>query len=552
VPDDDESVAGFEVKIAGNALAAALLEDLYLVTVEESVALASTFALHFYDPGFVHYDAAAVAVGAEVDIAFGWGNSLTTVMHGEVTGVSLDAKENGDCEFTVVGLDKMHRAMRGSKSETFQNMTDADIAKKIASAAGLTPDVDDTGSPHPYLFQINESDHQWLRNRARRIGFNYWVSDQKLHFKKRERPASNVTATWGENLYRFKGRMSSTNYANEVQVRSWDEGEGKAIVGKATANDVEPTDATFYSGFLTDSTSKFASKTRITSQYPAQTQTEADNIAKSLRYRMSTAGLLVRGEMEGDPDVAAGKTIKLAGLGTKLSGSYLLTNVEHSFGALRAYITRFVSSGPDGARLPDLLGSLVDCAGQPAAGTTLMMGVVTNLKDPDSLGRVKVKLPELSDTDETFWARVVMPGAGGSRGFQTMPSVNDEVLVAFEAGDPRRALIIGGMWGKKYKPPETEFQKEGKVEKQFWRSAKGHGLKIDDAEDGTIALTLKGNKSQVSITKADTHIEGETKVSVKATDIEITASGKLTLKGNQIEINGSSDVTVKGGMIKLN
>jgi uncharacterized protein involved in type VI secretion and phage assembly len=314
----------------------------------------------------------------------------------------------------------------------------------------------------------------------------------------------------------------------------------------------DPTDATFYSAFLSSSKSTFAGEPRTTGRYAVATQTEADNLANALRHRLSTAGLVVRGEMEGDPAVAAGATIKIEGLGTKLSGSYLMTSVEHTFGADQPYLTRFVSSGPDGAQFSDLIAGLVQGSGQSASSPTLLIGVVTNLNDPDKLGRIKVKLPELSETDESFWARVVTVGAGSGRGFQTLPSINDEVLVAFEQGDSRRPIVLGGLWGKKAKPPEETFAKDGKVEKNLWRSTKGHEMKIDDADDGTIAFKLKGAKSTLSVMKAEVLLEGDDKVSVKGKDIEITATGKLTLKGNQIEINGSQDVTVKGGMIKLN
>lgn len=546
------AVADCKVTVDGSELSDAALRDLTLIRVEESLTLPATFTVRFFDPQFAHHDQPVMPVGAEVEISVGWDSPLTTLMRGEVTGVTLDARESGEVELVVTGLDKMHRAMRGTKAQTYQNQGDADVAKKIASDAGLTPDVDATGDPYDYLFQINESDHQFLRNRARRLGFDFWVSDGKLHFKKGTRPSATVEATWGENLLRLKARMSSVNQVNEVQVRGWDSETQKEIVGKSTSNAFDPSSASFYSDHISKTNSSFSQKTRATGRFPVDSQAEADALAGSMRQRLTTAGLVVRGEIEGDPAVGAGTTIKLLDVGTRLAGEYLVTEVEHVYALNRQYRTRFTCSGPDPHALPDLLAGVIDPTGQLHSGIGLSVGVVTNLNDPDDLGRVRVKLPTTSDEGESFWARVVSPGAGDGRGFQSLPSVNDEVLVGFEHGDVRKAFVIGGLWSKKYKPPESTFHDQGTVQKHFWRSTKGHEVKIDDEGDGTLALTLKDVKSQLTVTKSETTLEGESKLVVKGNEIEVTATGKLTLKGANVEINGSSDVTIKGGMIKLN
>ena len=60
------------------------------------------------------------------------------------------------------------------------------------------------------------------------------------------------------------------------------------------------------------------------------------------------------------------------------------------------------------------------------------IAIVTNNKDPDNLGRIKIEFPWLSDKDESPWARILTPMAGNDRGMYFLPEINDEVLVAFE------------------------------------------------------------------------------------------------------------------------
>ena len=46
--------------------------------------------------------------------------------------------------------------------------------------------------------------------------------------------------------------------------------------------------------------------------------------------------------------------------------------------------------------------------------------------------------------------------AGTNRGIWFVPDVDDEVLVAFEGGDPRRPYVLGGLWNGKDAPPRVD------------------------------------------------------------------------------------------------
>ena len=83
------------------------------------------------------------------------------------------------------------------------------------------------------------------------------------------------------------------------------------------------------------------------------------------------------------------------------------------------------------------------------------IGIVTNNHDPEGLGRVKLKLPWLSEDIETHWARVATPMAGNGRGLYVLPDVDDEVLVAFEHGMVEFPYVLGSLWNGKDTPPET-------------------------------------------------------------------------------------------------
>ena len=166
--------------------------------------------------------------------------------------------------------------------------------------------------------------------------------------------------------------------------------------------------------------------------------------------------------------------------------------------------------------------------------------VVTNNKDPDGLGRVKVKLPWMDDQAETDWARVVTPMAGAARGFYFLPEVDDEVLVAFEHGNPALPYVLGALWNGKDKPPESNG--DGKNDRRTIKSRSGHVIRLTDTKGSeTIEIIDKTTKNSIVISAKDNSIT----ISADA-DITIkSAKGKLLLSGNGVEITSQAAVKIE-------
>ncbi|MGB9939411.1 phage baseplate assembly protein V [Methanosarcina sp.] len=190
----------------------------------------------------------------------------------------------------------------------------------------------------------------------------------------------------------------------------------------------------------------------------------------------------------------------------------------------------------------------------------VVVGIVTNNKDPDGLGRVKVKFPWLSNQDESDWVRISSPMAGKERGIFILPDVNDEVLVVFEHGDINRPYIIGSLWNGKDKPPETNS--DGKNNIKIIKSRSGHTIKIDDTEgEEKIEIVDKGEENKICIDSSKKKIEvvdksGENKICIDSSnkkisiecggDIELSATkGKIAIKAKEIEINSTSSAEIK-------
>lgn len=182
--------------------------------------------------------------------------------------------------------------------------------------------------------------------------------------------------------------------------------------------------------------------------------------------------------------------------------------------------------------------------------------LVTDIADPDQQGRVKVRLPWLPDTAGDaceLWARLATLMAGNERGSWFIPDVDDEVLVAFEAGDLRRPFVMGALWNGQDAPPE-QMDGGGRNTKKVLRSRNGVTLTLDDSDGqeqmiletpGGQTVTLKDGPGALFIEDANGN-----SVKLETAGITVTASAKVTVNAPQVNVSASL-VSVDAGMSKF-
>ena len=182
--------------------------------------------------------------------------------------------------------------------------------------------------------------------------------------------------------------------------------------------------------------------------------------------------------------------------------------------------------------------------------------LVTDLVDPDQQGRVKVSLPWSPDAGSSkyeAWARMATMMGGNNRGSWFIPDVNDEVLVVFEGGDPRRPYVIGALWNGSDSPPES-MDGAGNNYKKVLRSRNGVKVTLDD-QDGQEQLILEtpgGQKMTMKDGPGSVEIVDSNGNSVKleTSGITITAAAKVTINASQVAVSAGI-VTVDAGMSKF-
>jgi len=186
----------------------------------------------------------------------------------------------------------------------------------------------------------------------------------------------------------------------------------------------------------------------------------------------------------------------------------------------------------------------------------VLPALVLDVKDPDGQGRVKVTLPwAVDDAGARYeaWARLATLMGGKNRGSWFVPDVDDEVLVAFEHGDPRRPYVLGGLWNGKDSAPES-MDGSGNNYKKVLRSRNGVKVTLDDQDGqekliletpGGQKVTLKDGPGAVEIVDSNGN-----SVKLETAGVTVTASAKVTVNASMIALSAGM-VTVDAGMSKF-
>ncbi len=536
-----------EVLVDGSPLTVLQLDALVSVRVELGLCEIGRSTLRFTDPGYALATAGPFALGASVEIK---APSKGRLMAGQVTGISLEQSSTEQPELIVTVDDGGYRLTRGMKPQTYLKMSYADVIKKLVGAAGLTADVPAAvGSTEvsEYLLQTGTA-LAYIDRIAQRMGMVWWVEDKKLVLKKAGESIGSVELTLGEDLIDFSVRASGLRPTNVI-VTGWDPGQQQQIVGSKAAGD-GPT-AAFLSSYVKSAPDgKLNPDEAITADCAPATQTEATALAGAIVDDGAAGAVIARGTCFANAAVQPAMTVVIDNAGPA-KGSYAVSEVVHTYSS-QGFLTRFVA----GPRRP--LG-LVDTLGRPAPDpgfmlSGLVVGVVSNNKDPDDLGRVKVEFSALKGNIESTWARVVTLGAGAQRGVVFQPEVKDEVLLGFEYGDTRRPVVIGGLYSKvKGLPEATKIVANDEVAYRRITSRKNHVLEFADGSAATdqhilLKLGTAQHKLRLGADAFDIEVASGKPVSIKAgsASFEISAAGDVTIQGKNVKIKADAEVTIEG------
>lgn len=336
------NVASFKLLLNGSELSNDLLPAVEGVTLEDEIYLPAMFSIKFNIVDFLKgewrgIDLNTIKVGDVAKISMGI-ESAVEMMTGEITSLDIAF---GDFSFMEIrGYDRLHRFRFGTMRRSFKDMKDSDIASSIASEISLTPKVDDTGTVYPYVFQNNQSNYEFLLERAKRIGYEMLVDDKTFLFRKsQEDKTPELTLEYGIDIQSFSAQIKTLTEGSKVEVRGWSIKDKKEITSTASKGSETTKMSGKESGYEISEKAFIPSSVSVVDDVIVDS-TDAENIAKA-RYNMMLREFLTgEGVCAGSPQIRAGKTIEIKGLGERFSGTYYVVSSVHSINE-KGYTTTF-------------------------------------------------------------------------------------------------------------------------------------------------------------------------------------------------------------------
>jgi phage protein D len=341
----DRPVPAFALRVGGLPLPPDAAADVISVSAHQDVDLPAMFTVRLlnWDPNLRRMrwsDSAPFEPGAPVEIDLGYVSSLQTVLTGEITGLELEIDGARPPVLLVRGYDRRHRLMRGQLTRSYVGVTDSDIAHRIGTERGLAVQATPTLQQLPHVLQHNQTDLEFLTDRARRIGYEVGLDDRTLLFRPRRRPrVATVLLRRDQELISFSPRLTTMGQTSGAVVQGWDPAQpAQQLRAVAGTDDPGADGAPLTRSLPTAGALSAGNRTLIR---PLADRAEAKALADGLAGTTEPWRIVGTGSCLGRADLRAGELVRIDGMGSRFSGEYAVTAASHTFDPTTGYRTSF-------------------------------------------------------------------------------------------------------------------------------------------------------------------------------------------------------------------
>ena len=445
------------IEMDGRPLAAEDARALAEVRVHQGLSLPTVCELTFHEPGGSLAGEAARLPGASLRIRVE-GFPEPPLFVGEVTAVDYEYGPARQRVVRVRGYDFLHRLRKRQPVGAHVQLNLNELAQALVADLGLSVEAIDSGPLRQNIIQYNQSDLDLMTQVAERCGIYFTLRDEVLHLITLEGIGPPVSLDLGSSLLEARIEVNTDSICRTVQTTGWDPHRVEPVSGRADRARVSRQVAV---RLTPDQVGGGDQRTLV--DEVLQDDRQADGIAQAELDRRVAREVVLWGVAEGDPHLQPGTPVEIRGVAEPLAGRYVLASVRHIIDHNRGYISEIDTSPPrPGTR-------------SRAAASTL--GVVSQVDDPDAMGRVRVVLPNYGGV-ETSWLHVVVPGAGPDKGLVALPDVDDRVLVLLLNEDPDQAVVLGGLYGVNG-PPDAGVE-DGAVRRYTLTTPGAQRIRLDD------------------------------------------------------------------------
>ena len=286
---------------------------------------------------FLYFDRKILDFGKDFQIKL----AQDELFKGKITALEADFPEGMTPEITVLAEDALQNLRMKRRTRVFNDLSDADIFRKIAGEYGLTGNINASGATHKIVAQVNQSDLAFMRERARTVDAEIWVKDKELNVKTRSnRGQDKISLNYQGNLREFKVLADLANQRTSVTAAGWDVSAKKEIKKEATDSILSNELGGDTSG-ISILKEKFGDRKETLAHGVPLGGEEAQSIAESHLKRTARGFVVGRGVTEPNAKLRVGSQIELDGLGKLFNGKYYVSEIAHIFDSSKGLRTEF-------------------------------------------------------------------------------------------------------------------------------------------------------------------------------------------------------------------
>lgn len=341
----DANVATIIIKISDQALSDEKMNALIKMKVNTVLGTTSIAKLSFFDEGAALQADTNFAIGKSIQISIGTSATPSVIFEGDITRVDYIFTAGEADQLQLICYDGLHRLSKIWHSRVFVEKKISDIATTMATEASLTGNsIDATTTSYDHLYQNNQSNLDFLRMHAKKIGYEVDIDGKGLVFKKaryESATSSSIVLEWGEELVSFSAKVDSSEVLSSVVVSSWDSDTKENVESTVDAGSETKIGSAKTMGTSTIKSSLKSEAKVYRLDLPNITAAEAKTIATTHLTTASLNYLIAEGECVGEPNFALGKTLEIKGVGAKISGNYYITGFEHIYSNKAGFKTSF-------------------------------------------------------------------------------------------------------------------------------------------------------------------------------------------------------------------
>lgn len=502
-------------------------------------------------------------IGKEIKIALKsqGGTDQLNFFKGIVTNVSLSRHGGNASDLVISGHSSSILLDDGPNCTTHLEKSLKQVIQSVGAAypsnlvsIKCSPTVDPM---FPYLTQYNESTFNFIGRLANLYGQWFFYNGTELIFGA---PAagSPMEMSFGHDLESFD--LSMKVLPLNFETGSYDYVENTAV--KTESGQSVQGQGNWGNKAVKHSSDLFNNKTFIHNKELVKNEAELKTITGN-RLGARAGDLVVLSGTSDNPRLKVGSKISIQGArSATLSsdktdyGVYIITSVTHRMDGLGGYQNKFTAI-PGDLKVPPHNKNF----SRPQIENQI--AVVIDNKDPDGVGRIKVRMYWQKEGESTNWIRYLASHAGKDRGFYMIPEIDDEVVVAFENGNLNMPFAIGSMYHGK---GNSGDKKENDNYTKAIRTISGNEVLFSDkGGEEYIHIFTKDKKNEVLISMKDDgmiqitsnkmiKIVAKEDIEVKAKNMVFSAEEKIAFKAKEfkveaqslIQIDSSKDLKLKG------